>query len=70
MSINPGSARPGAHGISIVFFDLPDAITYNVYDPNYKNYDASTDTGNKGAFITDFQWDEFLHAYYVAAGLL
>jgi len=65
-----GSARPGAHGISIVFFDLPDAITYNVYDPNYKNYDASTDTGNKGAFITDFQWDEFLHAYYVAAGLL
>ena len=65
-----GSARPGAHGISIVFFKLPEAITYNVYDPNYKNYDAATNTGNQGAFINSFQWDEFLHAYYVDAGLL
>ena len=65
-----GSARPGAHGISIVFFDLPDAKTFNVYDPNYKNFDPATNTGNQGAFINNFHWDEFLHGYYSAAGLL
>lgn len=65
-----GSARPNAHGLSIVFFDLPDARTYNVYDPNYKNFDPLTNTGNRGEFINEFQWDEFLQAYYAAAGLV
>ena len=65
-----GSARPDAHGISIVFFDLPDAITYNVYNPNYTDYDPLTLTGNNGAFINSYRWDELLHGYYAAAGLL
>jgi hypothetical protein len=65
-----GSGRPNAHGVSIVFFKLPEAVTFNVYDPNYKNYDSVTNTGNQGEFINNFQWDELLNTYYTSAGLL
>ena len=61
-----GSGRPNAHGISIVFFPSRQSPTY---DPNYKNYDPQTNTGNDGDFINDFRWDEFLEDYYVSAGL-
>lgn len=62
-----GSARGNAHGISIVFFKLPDAIDLT-FDPNYKNYDSQTKTGNKGDFINQFKWDEFLERYYETLG--
>lgn len=61
-----GSGRPNAHGISIVFFPSRRSPTY---DPNYKNYDPQTNTGNGGDFINDFRWDEFLQTYYDSAGL-
>jgi hypothetical protein len=61
-----GSGRPNAHGISIVFFTSRQSQTY---DPNYKPYDAQTNTGNGGDFINEFRWAEFLQAYYVSAGL-
>lgn len=64
-----GSARPGAHGISIVFFRLPEAKTFNTYDANYRNYDPLTISGNRGEFINTFQWDELLAKYYSYAGL-
>jgi hypothetical protein len=65
-----GSARPGAHGISIVFFKLPEALLYGTYDANYRNFDPQTGTGNKGEFIMNFNWDEFLENYYLFAGLI
>lgn len=65
-----GTERPNAHGVAIVFFLLPEAVTYNVYDPNYTNYDSATNTGSQLEFINNFNWDEFLHTYYVDAGLL
>lgn len=61
-----GSGRPNAHGISIVFFPSRQSLTY---DPNYKNYDPQTNTGNGGDFINEFRWDEFLKTYYDSAGL-
>jgi hypothetical protein len=60
-----GSDRPGA----TVFFRMPDARTYGTFDPNYANWDAAAGTGNGGDFINAFRWDEFLAAYYAAAGL-
>jgi hypothetical protein len=61
-----GSLRPGAHGLSIVFYDLPRALAYSssVYDPNYKNYDTATGTGSTSTFINDFSWDEMMHSYF------
>ncbi len=61
-----GSDRPNAHGISIVFFPSRQTSTY---DPNYKNFDPLTNTGNGGDFINQFRWDEFLNVYYDRAGL-
>jgi hypothetical protein len=58
-----GKDRPGAHGLSIVFYQLPEAKTYNVFDPNYRNYDPATGTGNSSAFITRFNWDELVADY-------
>lgn len=63
-----GSARPGAHGVSIVFFRLPEAapppLGLGTFDNNYRNYDPLTNTGNAGEFINRYRWDEFLHRYY------
>lgn len=64
-----GSKRPNAHGVSIVFFKMPDA-TGLTYDPNYKNYDPQTLTGNAGEFINLFRWDEFLRKYYSSEGFI
>jgi hypothetical protein len=64
-----GAARPGAHGVSIVFFDRPLADQWGTYDPNYRNYDRSTGAGNASEFITRFQWDELLAEFYAARGL-
>lgn len=64
-----GAARPGAHGVSIVFFDRPAADTWGTYDPNYRNHDPATGAGNASEFITRFQWDELLGEYYAARGL-
>ena len=64
-----GSARENAHGISIVFFKLPEAIGLT-YDPNYKNYDSQTKTGNNGDFINQFTWDKFLESYYKKWGFI
>jgi len=64
-----GPARPYAHGVSIVFFKMPEA-TGLTYDPNYKNYDPQTLTGNAGEFINLFRWDEFLQKYYTYEGFI
>ena len=64
-----GSARRNAHGVSIVFFKMPDA-TGLTYDPNYKNYDPQTLTGNAGEFINNLRWDEFLQKYYSSEGFI
>lgn len=64
-----GSARPGANGIAIVFFLLPEAKMYNSFDANYSNYNLTTKSGNKGEFIQSYNWDELLAAYYLYAGL-
>ncbi len=65
-----GSARPNAHGVSIVFFKMPDAAARSTYDPNYKDYDPQTLTGNAGKFINLFRWDEFLQKYYSYEGFI
>jgi len=59
-----GRARPAATGLSIVFFKLPEAVNVNVFDPDYVSGARDLD------FINDTGWDEFLSAYYTAAGLL
>jgi hypothetical protein len=59
-----GQARPGATGLSIVFFKLPEAVNFNVYDPNYISGTENLD------FLNNFSWNEFLSVYYTAAGLL
>jgi len=76
-----GLARPNMNGISIVFFrpsynqdfslctgETISAMGCNTYDSNYKNWDETTATGNKGKFINNTQWDEFLHTYYNVLG--
>jgi hypothetical protein len=64
-----GQGCPRANGISIVFFDLPEAYNYRTFDSNYKNYDPISNTGNHGLFINHYSWDELLHLYYTEAGL-
>lgn len=64
-----GSARPGANGIAIVFFKLPEAKTYNTFDANYSDFNDITQSGNRGEFINKYNWDELLAKYYLYAGL-
>ncbi len=59
-----GNARPGGTGLSIVFFKLPEAATFNVYDPDYISGARNLQ------FINDTNWNEFLSVYYRAKGLL
>lgn len=58
-----GAARPQAHGVSIVFYDPQPAKKINTFDINYRNWDASSRTGNRGEFINAFHWDELVSAY-------
>ena len=58
-----GKDRPNASGLSVVFFQFPDSHGLT-YDKNYKNWDETTEMGNKGKFINEFQWDEMLKTYY------
>ena len=58
-----GKDRPQANGLSIVFFKFPKSHGLT-YDKNYKNWDETTATGNKGKFLNEFQWDEMLKTYY------
>lgn len=59
-----GKDRENAHGISIVFFQAPEAWDFNTCDANYKNWNEETKTGNKGKFINETHWDELLADYY------
>ena len=59
-----GKDRPQANGISVVFFNPPNAWVYNTCDPNYKNWDEASASGNKGKFINETEWDEMLARYY------
>lgn len=61
-----GCDRGNAHGMSIVFFDLPRALSYStmVYDPDYTDFNAATGRGNRAAFLNSFHWDEFMHAFF------
>jgi len=63
-----GKDRVDANGLSIVFYkftsDPDDIDAFGLtYDKNYKNWDADTETGNKGRFINEFQWDEMMRVY-------
>jgi len=64
-----GSARPGAHGISIVFFDLPTLyntstiLNYSIYDPDYINLNNTRQVPI--TFLDAFlSWPHLLDTYY------
>ena len=58
-----GEDRPGAQGLSIVFFKTP--------NPGCSNFDADYLDGTSPiAFVQDRFWNEFLSDYYTSAGLL
>lgn len=61
-----GPGRPKAHGLSIVFFNLPEALSYStpVYDPSYTRYDPATGAGSQLDFINRYQWADFMHLYF------
>ena len=59
-----GKDRPYASGMSIVFLQAEDAWKWGTCDPHYKDWDAATETGNKGKFINETHWNEMLSAYY------
>jgi len=64
-----GEARPGANGISIVFFRLPEAMKSSAYD-TYTIYFPDPGDENQILFIKETRWDDFLQTYYQAAGLI
>lgn len=59
-----GSKRPNAHGLNIVFYDLPAAVTSSSYGFDYVNYDQVTGRGSSGCFINDYYWDEMMTTYF------
>lgn len=65
-----GKARPGANGLSILFFRLPDAAQYPVFNELFKQFDPYTGEGKQVHFFQDTHWDDFLLTYYHKAGML
>lgn len=65
-----GKARPGANGLSILFFRLPDAAQYPVFNELFKQFDPYTGEGKQVQFFRDTHWDDFLLTYYHKAGML
>ena len=61
-----GKDRPVVHGLTIVFYKLPEAKTYTVFDPNYRNHDPATGSGSTIEFISNFNWYELMARYYAA----
>jgi hypothetical protein len=59
-----GAKRPNAHGLDIVFYDLPAAVLYSVYQFDYANYDLATGKGSHSSFINDFTWDEMMAEFF------
>ena len=65
-----GVARPNAHGLSLTFFKLPEALQYQHYYEISRLFDPYTGEGSQVQFFHDTRWDEFLKTYYQKAGLL
>ncbi len=61
-----GSKRPNAHGLNIVFYDLPATVASSVYGFDYVNYDPTTRKGSHSSFINDFNWDEMMSDYFTS----
>ena len=59
-----GSKRPKAHGLDIVFYYLPDAVKYSIYDFDYIDYDPETGKGSQSSFINNFNWDNMMQTYF------
>jgi hypothetical protein len=59
-----GSRFPGAHGLNIVFIDLPMAVAFSTYLFDYTNFDPATGKGSKSSFINDYSWDEMMNSYF------
>ena len=59
-----GSIRPKAHGMNIVFYDLPVAVNNAMYGFDYINFDPLTGKGSHSSFINDFGWDEMMAEYF------
>lgn len=62
-----GAKRPNAHGVNIVFYDLPEALKYSVYSFDYVNYNSATGTGSHSSFINTYNWDEMMTKYFLFA---
>lgn len=58
-----GVARPGASGLSLTFFRLPDAQLYPDYYEISRLFDPYTGEGDQVQFFHDFRWDAFLQTY-------
>ena len=60
-----GTRRPHAHGLSIVFFDYPRASVFGaqVFDPNYKVFDARDGSGSGLAFLANVRWERMMHRF-------
>lgn len=65
-----GKARPEANGLSILFFRLPEAALYPMFDELFKQFDPYTGEGKQVQFFRDTLWDDFLLTYYLKAGML
>lgn len=54
-----GPARPNASGLSIVFFKLPEALTFN-----YDDYSSYFRSEKEIAFLADTRWRDLLNNFY------
>ena len=62
-----GTSLPRASGLSIVFYDPPQALAFGVYDLNYAPYDPAAGTGSQLDFLNQFSWPEMMYTYIKAA---
>ena len=63
-----GAARPGANGLSLTFFILPEAQSYPEYYKIIRLFDPCTGEGSQVQFFHDFRWDGFLQTYIECLG--
>ncbi|OHE57722.1 MAG: hypothetical protein A2Z47_01370 [Thermodesulfovibrio sp. RBG_19FT_COMBO_42_12] len=58
-----GAARPGANGLSLTFFILPEAQSYPEYYKITRLFVPCTGEGSQIQFFHDFRWDGFLQPF-------
>lgn len=60
---NASAGQQGVNGLSLVFYQMPEAADNNILNQNYRMFDAATGIGSRGEFFSANAWPDVFWRY-------